>query len=75
MNTGGKNGSCTITTTSGGTTVAVTYPEIPGDPPTPAHTDIFETVVDPWLRRFENSTRVDVVVDENGGLVSVTGHK
>lgn len=63
-NSGGTNGTVTITTTSGGSLVTVSYPAQIGPPAQDAHTDTFNPCADPWLRSFEHAMpplKVDVV--------------
>lgn len=78
-NTGGKDGTVgPIATTAGGSSVAVSYPMIPAppEPPQAAHTDVYEDVTDPFLRRFENAKagddKVNVVVGAGGNPTAVT---
>ena len=72
-NTGGTNGTVTITTTAGGSRVEVTYPPEPG----PVGPDVFDPCPDPWLRAFENTMpplRVDVVCPPTGNPTSLKRH-
>lgn len=76
--TGGTNGAVSITSSSTGSTVTVVYPADPSTtPPTPGHTDVFVSVPEWALRRFEHTMpplRCDVTVDGSGAPVTVGSH-
>jgi hypothetical protein len=81
MAAGGTNGTITsIATTGGGSTVTVSYPpDTTTTPITPAHVEVYENVVDPFLRRFDTadagSHLVNVTVDGTGAVNGVASHK
>lgn len=79
MAAGGTNGTVTnISTTASGSSVTVSYPADPGPPPVPAHTETYDPVADPFLRRFESAQTgkllVNVTTDANGAVSGVGAH-
>ena len=81
MNSGGTNGTVkSVTTTAGGTTVVVSFPALVGPPPIPAHDDVYEPCIEPWLSEFKRvqnalgALKVDVVPGPGGSVVSTAVH-
>jgi len=76
-NSGGQNGSVSITSNSTGSTVSVSFPYQAGPPIQAEHTDVYTSVPEWALRRFEHTMpplRCDTSVDGSGNPTSVSSH-